>query len=51
VGPPKKRPVLRAGLKYSAAGTVVKDRRVARVAKRKTLQKKGLGPYRQRRKR
>jgi hypothetical protein len=47
---PKKRPVLGAGLKYSKTGGVVRDRRVARVAKRKTAQKLGIGPYRPRRK-
>jgi hypothetical protein len=47
---PAKRKVLRPGLKYSKTGSVVRDRRVARVAKRKTLAKKNLGPYRQRRK-
>jgi hypothetical protein len=46
LGPPKRKKVLRPGLKRSATGAVVKDRRVARVAKRKTLAKLNRGPYR-----
>jgi hypothetical protein len=42
LGPPRRKKPLRPGLKFSATGAVVRDRRVARVAKRKTLAKKSF---------